>query len=218
MIDDKIGKLHKIFFRLEKKRFNFQGKLKLDILVWYANVSQKFHLVVVDAHSISWSNLKYCRFFLYIFIIQIAGARIIAIHRRENYTTVPREMHSAEMKKIWPFLHQLDEDSNIFKFYPDLDCYADIFMASVDRRYRGQGLATEMYESAVPFLKARGIRLVKSCFTSPFTQKNWGKSRFSGTRKKALSGLSRWKWGSCISKRWGKWWSSCWSSRALIYP
>lgn len=80
-------------------------------------------------------------------------------------------MHSAEMKKIWPFLHQLDEDSNIFKLYPDLDCYADIFMASVDRRYRGQGLATEMYESAVPFLKARGIKLVKSCFTSPFTQR-----------------------------------------------
>lgn len=80
-------------------------------------------------------------------------------------------MHSAEMKKIWPFLHKLDEDSNIFKLYPDLDCYVELFMASVDRRFRGQGLATEMYEGAVHFLKARGFRLVKSCFTSPFTQR-----------------------------------------------
>ncbi|ODM95770.1 Dopamine N-acetyltransferase [Orchesella cincta] len=101
---------------------------------------------------------------------QIAGARIIAVHKRENADT-PRVMESAEMKKIWPFLHQLDENSNIFKLYPDMDSYVELFMASVDRRFRGQGLATEMYESAIPFLKDRGFRLVKSCFTSPFTHR-----------------------------------------------
>lgn len=74
------------------------------------------------------------------------------------------------MKRIWPFLHQLDVDSNIFKLYPGLDSYAELFMASVDRRFRGQGLATEMYEGAISFLRSRGFRLVKSCFTSPFTQ------------------------------------------------
>lgn len=44
-------------------------------------------------------------------------------------------------------------------------------MASVDKTYRGQGIASEMYKVTIPLLKGRGYKLVKSTFTSPYTQK-----------------------------------------------
>lgn len=100
---------------------------------------------------------------------QVAGARIIAIYRR-NETHSRLKLKSPEMCKIMPFLDKVDEEAGIFSHYPDLDEYAELFMASVHPEFRGQGLAGEMYRGAIRLLQARGLKLLKSCFTSPFTR------------------------------------------------
>jgi GNAT superfamily N-acetyltransferase len=105
------------------------------------------------------------------FNLQVVGARIIAIHRREDVGKAGTKMYSEEMSRIMPFLHGLDEKAAIFNHYPGVDQYAELFMASVHPDFRGQGLAGEMYRGAIRLLQAKGFKLLKSCFTSPFTQK-----------------------------------------------
>lgn len=68
------------------------------------------------------------------------------------------------------FLDTLDEKAAIFNHYPELDEYAELFMASVHSDFRGQGLAGEMYRGAVRLVQGKGLKLMKSCFTSPYTR------------------------------------------------
>lgn len=88
------------------------------------------------------------------------------------------------MNKIMPFLHQLDESAGIFSAYPEVQEYAELFMASVHPDFRGQGLAGEMYRGCIRLLQAKGFKLLKSCFTSPYTQKVGEKMGFRELSKK----------------------------------
>jgi len=101
---------------------------------------------------------------------KVAGARIIAIHRRNDVHN-PLKLESPEMKKIMPFLAIVDATAAIFDHYPEVNEYAELFMASVHPDFRGQGLAGEMYRGAIRNLQSKGFQLLKSCFTSPFTKK-----------------------------------------------
>jgi GNAT superfamily N-acetyltransferase len=67
-------------------------------------------------------------------------------------------------------MKKLERESKLLETY-GVAFYAEFFMSSVDPKWRGQGLATEMYERSVSLLRAQGFPLVKSSFTSPITRK-----------------------------------------------
>lgn len=96
--------------------------------------------------------------------MQIAGVRITTLLRKTDKSEVP-EFKSPKCSIIINFLTKATIQANIFDKYPDVDELADFFMASVDGEFRGQGLATEMYERAIKLFKAKGIRLCKSVLT-----------------------------------------------------
>ncbi len=48
---------------------------------------------------------------------------------------------------------------------------ANFVTASTDKKYRGLGLATEMYRRSNVFLKASGYKFAQGVLTSPFTRK-----------------------------------------------
>jgi len=75
------------------------------------------------------------------------------------------------MKQILPFLELLDEKGKVFDHYPELDCYAELFMISIEKEFRGCGLACKSYQLVADILKARGVKLLKSSFTNPYTQR-----------------------------------------------
>jgi len=50
------------------------------------------------------------------------------------------------------------------------DFCADVFITSVTPKYRGRGLATEIYNRLIPFLRAKGFPVLRSSFTSPATR------------------------------------------------
>jgi len=53
----------------------------------------------------------------------------------------------------------------------DVETFIDLFMVSVGREYRNQGLASEMYRRAFLLYKAEGYSAAKCIFTSPYSQR-----------------------------------------------
>ncbi len=119
---------------------------------------------------------------MFLLKLKVVGARIIAIHRR-NPAHSPLELKSEEMRKIMPFLDKVAEAAGIFREYPNIDQYAEIFMVSVSSEYRGQGLAGAMYEGAIRLLQGKGFKVLKSCFTSPYTARIGQKMGFKELAK-----------------------------------
>lgn len=66
---------------------------------------------------------------------------------------------------------KLTEDANVFEKHQEISEYADFFMVSVDRDFRGSGLATELYDRTFKMLRAMKMTLIKCIFTSPYSQK-----------------------------------------------
>lgn len=59
--------------------------------------------------------------------------------------------------------------ANIYERYGVTE-YAGFLVASTHPKFRKQGLATEMYKRSLVLLKAEGLKIVKSTFTSPFSR------------------------------------------------
>jgi hypothetical protein len=101
---------------------------------------------------------------------EIAGVRITSIVRPDHHPEIP-PLKSPKTGPIIDILVKLTEDAAIFELYPEIDHYADFFMVSVGRNYRGYGLATEIYERAFKMLSSLKFPLIKCVFSSPYTQK-----------------------------------------------
>lgn len=80
-------------------------------------------------------------------------------------------MKNAKTGPIIQILVQLTDEAKIFEKYPNIDHYAEFFMVSVGRDYRGHGLASEIYERAFNMLTSMKFPLIKCVFSSPYTQK-----------------------------------------------
>jgi len=65
----------------------------------------------------------------------------------------------------------VNTESRIYERY-GIDSYINFYTACVDPKYRGQGLATEMYERALAFIKSNEkFTIIKSNLTSPYTRR-----------------------------------------------
>lgn len=60
----------------------------------------------------------------------------------------------------------------------NVESYAEFFVASTHPDYRNRGLAMEMYQRSLKFLKAQGFQLVECIFTSSSTRRTASKLGF----------------------------------------
>ncbi len=79
-------------------------------------------------------------------------------------------LQSEESQSIMPTYMEMRAEANIYERM-DVDSYGDLLFISVDREFRGQGLATEMYERALKLLKSKGLKCAESVFSSPISQR-----------------------------------------------
>lgn len=61
------------------------------------------------------------------------------------------------------------KEANVFERY-GVNEYAALLVSSTHPKFRNQGLATEMYKRTLTLLKAEGVKVVKSTFTSPYSR------------------------------------------------
>lgn len=74
------------------------------------------------------------------------------------------------MKVMNLIMGTVNQNSRIYEKY-GIDSFVNFYTACVDPKYRGQGLATEMYRWALNFVRERkDFKHVKSNLTSPYTR------------------------------------------------
>lgn len=61
------------------------------------------------------------------------------------------------------------EEGDLFERY-QVSHMADLLLSSCAPQYRKQGLSKELYRRTLNFLKAEGVPIAKSVFTSPFSR------------------------------------------------
>lgn len=118
---------------------------------------------------------------------QVAGVRIMGIANKneDNTEAIIASFQSEESRNLMPTFLELRTEANIFERY-GVDVYGDFLFVSVDKEFRGQGLATEMYERALKLLKFKGITVVESLFTNPFSQRIANRLGFEEVSKRYL--------------------------------
>ncbi|CAL8134424.1 unnamed protein product [Orchesella dallaii] len=120
----------------------------------------------------------------------IAGVRITVINRKGEHEELPPNTHRKSLA-IRNILMKLSEDAKVFERFPEIEHYADFFMVSVGRDYRGYGLASEIYDRTYKMLQAMKVPLIKCVFTSPYTQRI---ARKTGFEEVARMKISDWKY------------------------
>jgi len=101
---------------------------------------------------------------------KIAGVRVTTNVRKEENHGLPPVNHK-KTQAVVNVLIKLTEEADVFGKYPKISNYADFFLVSVDREFRGHGLASEIYERAFNMLTALKFPLIKCVFSSPYTQR-----------------------------------------------
>lgn len=75
------------------------------------------------------------------------------------------------MQKILQFIQKVEQETEErFKKEFPCDHNCEIWITSVSHKYRGHGLATEIYKRIPHLLKSKGFSVLRSTFTSPGTQ------------------------------------------------
>jgi len=101
---------------------------------------------------------------------KIIGARVTGIARKDDDPLkLFKLLESEELLELFPNIGVLLEEANSFAKL-GIDHYGDFFFVSVDRAYRGHGLAQEIYQRAIKMLKAQGVPAVQSIFSNPASQ------------------------------------------------
>ena len=106
----------------------------------------------------------------------MAGVRI-SFEQVKGHKHPTPEINSPEAKKIISILDQIAQSVDIYERM-NVDRYAEFFLVSVDREFRGRGLAMELYERSVALLKSHGFPYVKCIFSSPYSRRNGKKLGF----------------------------------------
>ncbi|CAG7829192.1 unnamed protein product [Allacma fusca] len=99
---------------------------------------------------------------------KIAGVRVTGRPKKGHKASV--NIQSREFQMVSKFLGSVEKQVDLFDTF-GVEEYADLHFASIDKDFRGQGLASEMYNRAISLLKGLNFKLAKSSFTSPFTRK-----------------------------------------------
>ncbi|XP_070498830.1 uncharacterized protein [Chironomus tepperi] len=70
-----------------------------------------------------------------------------------------------KVQKIFDFLNYTSEVSDIYSAY-NVNQYLTAYGLCVNRKYRGQGIATEMLKARIPYLKKMGLSVTSTAFTA----------------------------------------------------
>jgi len=100
---------------------------------------------------------------------EIAGV-VITVDSRRQLDFYSLTIQSPLTHKILTIMNKLNREAQIETTF-NVDSHAEFFMSSVEQKYRGQNLASELYNRSLTLLKSKGIPLVKSSFASPITRK-----------------------------------------------
>ncbi|CAG7819229.1 unnamed protein product [Allacma fusca] len=74
------------------------------------------------------------------------------------------------MRNLICILDMAEEKANLYEKCK-VEHYADWLLVSVEKKYRGRGLAQELYKRSVHLAKERGLPLIKCVFSSPYSRK-----------------------------------------------
>ena len=114
----------------------------------------------------------------------MAGVRI-SFQQAKGHKHPTPEINSPEAKKIISVLDQVASSVDIYEKM-NVDRYAEFFLVSVDREFRGRGLAMELYDRSVALLKSNGFPYVKCIFSSPYSRRNGKKLGFEELLEKRV--------------------------------
>ncbi|CAG7824551.1 unnamed protein product [Allacma fusca] len=120
--------------------------------IWKTFVSHNLSLVALDSET-----------------NEIAGVRITLDHHKDFDWSV-YNMKSWQALNILTILGMVEDKANIYEEF-NIDRYADWFLVSVDKKYRGRRLAQELYKRSINLAKEKGLPLVKCIFSSPYSRK-----------------------------------------------
>lgn len=102
---------------------------------------------------------------------QVAAARVIGIaNKGDNLGEFLKTFESQEFMDLGPSFEELLTQGNLCERY-GVNQYGDFLFMSVDKEFRGQGLAQEMYKRCFQLLQSMNIKLAESVFTNPISQK-----------------------------------------------
>lgn len=73
-------------------------------------------------------------------------------------------------------LRYMDQSVDLFGTYPDIDCYLDAAILSVNSDFRGRGVGSKLFNGLIDLCKAKGIPFIKTFCSSKFTSKICKKS------------------------------------------
>jgi len=73
----------------------------------------------------------------------------------------------------------IDSKFDPFALYPDIDCFIDGKILSVDPKYRGLGIAGQLTDMTIDFMKQHNIRIFHVLCTSHFSARVLEKMNFN---------------------------------------
>lgn len=86
----------------------------------------------------------------------------------ESCTLASKTDHE-KFKKIMGLMDLIDTKFNIFELYPDIDKFVDGKILSVDPKYRGLGIAGQLTDKTIEYMKQNQIKIFHVLCTSHFS-------------------------------------------------
>lgn len=108
---------------------------------------------------------------MFSFFLKIAGVRITYFHVPESGAEIAKiPIHTRSGKLFFKFYNDAMSGADI-QGNLGIDRWAEFVIASTSGDFRNQGIAGEMYDRSIAFLKAEGYKHVLVGLTSPWTKK-----------------------------------------------
>ncbi|XP_049547971.1 uncharacterized protein LOC125959204 [Anopheles darlingi] len=108
---------------------------------------------------------------------ELVGANILGISLANDKVDSSNLFKSEKSKKIFGIHNYMSEVVNLYERY-GVDMYLTAFGLSVNTRFRGLGIATEILKARVPICRAFGVKLTSTNFTAIGSQKAAAKAGF----------------------------------------
>ncbi|XP_055381942.1 arylalkylamine N-acetyltransferase 1-like [Condylostylus longicornis] len=120
---------------------------------------------------------------------KIIGAVANGIERRQDLNDIKNNNEEEEeiiderWKKLCMLFDNVDKNYNIFKIYPNINIYLAGKAIAVNPKYRGLGIAGELINKTVEFMKQNNINLMIRTCTSAFSARVMEKSNMKEVYK-----------------------------------
>lgn len=84
-----------------------------------------------------------------------------------------------KFKKIMGLMDFIDSKFNIFSLYPDIESFVDGKILSVDPKYRGLGIAGQLTDKTIEYMKKNRVQIFHVLCTSHFSARVCEKLSFT---------------------------------------